>query len=310
MITHNIYDKFLKEYVSDYADCFLIQLEYDFRVEDVLPTEFINEYKENRMDYVVMTNKNIIIDFEFHSSQLKDDDVRRYTKYAYIIGENYKLDVLTFVISTYDTRNYIKIFKIHEDASHPIYIHSLKTIDGDKIFRKLIEKHENKEKLNKKDISELALLPFYGSKYPIEEVLYNVVVLTNNLNFDMNNEEDKKNFLFLKYSQAQFLNHFVKDKFWQDKLIKVFDMGRDPFKEIVMEIYNSEMKKSRLEGIEEGKSIAKEEVNKSVLEIAKEEVDKSVLEIAKNMINKNFSKKDIMECTKITEKQFLALLKV
>ena len=295
MITHNLYDKFLKEYVSDYADCFLIQLNYDFRVKDVLPTEFINEYKENRMDYVILTNKNIIIDFEFHSSPLKDDDVRRYTKYAYIIGENYKLDVLTFVISTYDTRNYIKIFKIHEDASHPIYIHSLKTIDGDKIFRKLIEKNANKEKLNKKDISELALLPFYGSKYPIEEVLYNVVVLTNNLNFDMNNKEDKKNFLFLRSSQDQFLNHFVKDEIWKDKLRKVFYMSPGPLEEKVMEIYNREIEKAELRGVE-----------KTELKY-KEEWDKSMLEIAKTMINKNFSKKDIIECTKITEEQFLSL---
>ena len=298
MITHNLYDKFLKEYVSDYADCFLIQLNYDFRVKDVLPTEFINEYKENRMDYVILTNKNIIIDFEFHSSPLKDDDIRRYTKYAYIIGENYKLDVLTFVISTYDTRNYIKIFKIHEDASHPIYIHSLKTIDGDKIFRKLKEKNVNKEKLNKKDISELALLPFYGSKYPIEEVLYNVVILTNNLNFDMNNKEDKKNFLFLRSSQDQFLNHFVKDEIWKDKLRKVFYMSPGPLEEKVMEIYNREIEKAELRGVE-----------KTELKY-KEEWDKSMLEVAKTMIKNKCTKEQVINSTKITEKQFLTLLKV
>ena len=80
-------------------------------------------------------------------------------------------------------------------------------------------------------------------------------------------------------------------------------MGRDPFKEIVMEIINSEMKKSRLEGIEEGelRGIKKTELK------YKEEWDKSMLEVAKTMIKKNFSKKDIMDCTKITEEQFLTL---
>ena len=61
-----------------------------------------------------------------------------------------------------------------------------------------------------------------------------------------------------------------------------------------MEIINSEIEKAELRG----KSIAKEEV------------DKSVLEVAKTMINKNFSKEDILECTNITEEEYLSLLEV
>ena len=71
-------------------------------------------------------------------------------------------------------------------------------------------------------------------------------------------------------------------------------MGRDPFKEIVMEIYNSEIEKAELRG----KSIAKEEW------------DKSMLEVAKTMIKNKCTKEQVINSTKITEKQFLALLKV
>ncbi|MCQ2738560.1 MAG: hypothetical protein MJ224_08135 [archaeon] len=79
-------------------------------------------------------------------------------------------------------------------------------------------------------------------------------------------------------------------------------MGRDPFKEIVMEIYNSEIENAILKG----KLIANEE-NKLKY---KEEWDKSMLEVAKNMIKNKCTKEQVINSTKITEKQFLALLKV
>ena len=83
-------------------------------------------------------------------------------------------------------------------------------------------------------------------------------------------------------------------------------MGRDPFKEIVMEIINSEMKKSRLEGIEEGelRGIKKTELK------YKEEWDKSMLEIAKNMIKYNCTKEQVINSTNITEEEYLNLLEV
>ena len=71
-------------------------------------------------------------------------------------------------------------------------------------------------------------------------------------------------------------------------------MGRDPFKEIVMEIINSEIEKAELRR----KSIAKEEVNKSVLEIAK------------NMIKYNCTKEQVINSTNITEEEYLSLLEV
>ena len=73
-----------------------------------------------------------------------------------------------------------------------------------------------------------------------------------------------------------------------------------------MEIINSEMKKSRLEGIEEGelRGIKKTELK------YKEEWDKSMLEVAKTMIKNKCTKEQVINSTKITEKQFLTLLKV
>ena len=83
-------------------------------------------------------------------------------------------------------------------------------------------------------------------------------------------------------------------------------MGRDPFKEIVMEIINSEMKKSRLECIEEGelRGIKKTELK------YKEEWDKSMHEVAKNMIKYNCTKEQVINSTNITEEEYLSLLEV
>ena len=250
-------------------------------MEKVLPTEVINEYKEYRMDYVVITNKNIIVDFEFHSSSLREKDIKRYANYAYILGNKYDLDVITIVVSTYYTENFTETFKIHKKASHPIYIHSLKSIDGDEIFRKINKKHKLGEKISKKDISKLALIPFYGSKYPIEEVLYNIVDLTNNLKIDY------ENFAFLKKSQMEFIKYFVKDEYWYNKLIKVFNMNLDPLDEYMEEVYNRKINNAKQEA-----------------------VNKSTLEIAKNMIKNKCTKDQVINSTKITEKQFLTLLKV
>ena len=73
-------------------------------------------------------------------------------------------------------------------------------------------------------------------------------------------------------------------------------MSPGPLEEKVMEIYNREIEKAELRGIKKAKLKTKEEV------------DKSVLEVAKTMINKNFSKEDILECTNITEEEYLSLL--
>ena len=75
-------------------------------------------------------------------------------------------------------------------------------------------------------------------------------------------------------------------------------MSPGPLEEKVMEIYNREIEKAELRGIKKAKLKTKEEV------------DKSVLEIAKNMIKNKCTKEQVINSTKITEKQFLALLKV
>ena len=76
-------------------------------------------------------------------------------------------------------------------------------------------------------------------------------------------------------------------------------MNLDPLDEYMEKVYNRKINNAKQEGeligLEKGKLKTEEAVNKSMLEVAK------------TMIKKNFSKKDIMDCTKITEEQFLTL---
>ncbi len=73
-------------------------------------------------------------------------------------------------------------------------------------------------------------------------------------------------------------------------------MSPGPLEEKVMEIYNREIEKAELRGVE-----------KTELKY-KEEWDKSVLEIAKNMIKYNCTKEQVINSTNITEEEYLSLL--
>ena len=331
IITHHMEDKFFKIYVHDSADLFLKELKYDCKVKKILPTEIINEYKEHRMDYVILTDKNIIIDFEFDSGPLSDDDIRRYAHYAYLLGEEYKLDVITFIISTYYKHSFIKIFSIHQTASHPLFIHSLKTIDGDEVFKKIKVKYENNKKITEEDISKLVLIPFYDSKYPIEEVLYNIITLTKDL--DLSKEQQT----YLKISYGELLKHFVKDEKTYNKLKEVIKMRENcvlkQMREVSDRYIDSELERRTAELIEKTKQEIIEKRKQEIIEKAKQEIEKekqetiekakqemerktqetiekSKIEIAKEMIKNKCTKEQVINSTKITENLYLTLLKV
>ena len=87
-------------------------------------------------------------------------------------------------------------------------------------------------------------------------------------------------------------------------------MNLDPLDEYMEEVYNRKINNAKQEGeligLEKGELIGLKKVELKT----EEAVNKSTLEIAKEMIKNKCTKDQVINSTKITEKQFLALLKV
>lgn len=120
------------------------------------------------------------------------------------------------------------------------------------------------------------MIPLYGSKYTMEEVLYKTADLTNNLKIE------KKCVAYLKVSQAELLKFFEKD---------FSEKGIEKIKEAI------KVKRNFLYDLME------EELDKEF----EEEKNKLKLEISKSMLENNCTKEQIINSTKITEEQFLTL---
>lgn len=169
----------------------------------------------------------------------------------------------------------------------------------------------------------MVLIPFYDSKYSIEEVLYNIITLTKDL--DLSKEQQT----YLKISYGELLKHFVKDEKTYNKLKEVIKMRENcvlkQMREVSDRYIDSELERRTAELIEKTKQEIlekrKQEIEKTkqeTIEKTKQEmerktqetIEKSKIEIAKEMIKNKCTKEQVINSTKITENLYLTLLKV
>ena len=112
------------------------------KIVEVHETEFrIVEPKMYKLDFVIeLTDKIYII--EFQSTYVDIHDKKRFRFYTALIdhlkNESNK-DIEVHVLIT-EEKEKTKIYKISAEAVFPIYIHSLKSFDGDELLKSFNEK--------------------------------------------------------------------------------------------------------------------------------------------------------------------------
>ena len=146
-------------------------------------TEYgIIDPKMYKPDMVLELEDKIVI-LEFQSTYVDISDKRRFRLYSALfdqIQNKSKKDIEVHVLSTVEAEN-IKCYKINPDSSFPIYIHSLKSYDGDEFLNTMNAKIENNQQLSQKELLLISLICFMKTENGIENSILNSAVTITNI---------------------------------------------------------------------------------------------------------------------------------
>ena len=182
------------------------------KIVEVHETEFsMVEPKMYKPDFVIEVTDKIYI-IEFQSTYVDINDKKRFRFYTALIdhikNESNK-DIEVHVLSTVEKEK-TKIYKISAEAVFPIYIHSLKSFDGDKLLKSFNEKINRNEILTDDELMLLSLIPFMDNSENVEQSILKTTYLITNI-------DD------LDYGIAQFIKGIeliLADKFVKTESIK------------------------------------------------------------------------------------------
>ena len=181
------------------------------KIMEVHQTEYgMVDPKMYKPDLVFELEDRIII-LEFQSTYVDVNDKRRFRFYSAIIDQvkiKSQKPIEVHVLSTVESEK-TKCYKINPDSRFPIYIHSLKSIDGDKFINKMNTKIEHEEYFTEKELLMISLMCFMSTEKDTEQIILDSAELITNIPG-------------LKHDIAQFVKGIVLmlcDKFVKDKLL-------------------------------------------------------------------------------------------
>ena len=185
-------DKSFKILIDFTMHDFLKGIGIDEEIIVPLPTELMaTNCMNRRLDYCGLSRNYEIINVEFQSTVLSEEDEIRIFDYASSLFVKFKLPVKTFIISTVEDKSR-KIEKWHHNDVFTIYIISLKDRDGLKALNSIKSKIRNK---------------FMKSDFNEKELLFEVGDLTNKARFESDFVKDQVKSILLILG-----NKFIKDK--------------------------------------------------------------------------------------------------
>lgn len=252
-----------------------------------LPTNICGiDGRQLYLDYTFETEK-YVVDYEFTSNYLTNDDLKRYQEYGTSLHNKYQKEVITYVISTVLKKSKTIEYTIGPGSKYTIHIIALKEKNLEKKYIILKNKIKNNEKINKQEMLLLIFAPFMKNKNEAGKILIETAELTNKLNAD----KDMK--LKIKSRQIILTNRFVKDLNLRNKIKKVINMECSFINDFVKPGFDDEITAKLEKGIKKGKEQGKKEKE---------------IEIIQNLNNMGFSTEKISEIVKIPENKIKNIL--
>ena len=153
------------------------------KIVKVHQTEYgIIDPKMYKPDMVLELEDKIVI-LEFQSTYVDISDKRRFRLYSALfdqIQNKSKKNIEVHVLSTVEVEK-TKYYKINQDSSFPIYIHSLKSYDGDEFLNMMNAKITNNQQLSEKELLLISLICFMKTDNGIENSILNSAVTITNI---------------------------------------------------------------------------------------------------------------------------------
>ena len=141
----------------------------------------IIEPKMYKPDLIMELEDRIII-FEFQSTNVNTKDKRRFRFYTALFDHvkiKSKKPIEVHVLSTVE-KEQTKWYNVSSQACFPIYIHSLKNIDGDELLNRMNTKIGTNQNITTKDLLMISLLCFMKSEKSVENnILDSSITITN-----------------------------------------------------------------------------------------------------------------------------------
>ena len=164
---------------------------------------------------LIMELEDRIIIFEFQSTCVNTKDKRRFRFYSALFDHvkiKSKKPIEVHVLSTVKKKK-TTWYNVSSEACFPIYIHSLKNIDGDKLLNRMNAKIGTNQKLTTKDLLMISLLCFMKSENTVENnILDSAVTITNIPDLDDDISQFVKGVLLMlcdKFSEDKSLNKTI-----------------------------------------------------------------------------------------------------
>jgi len=230
------------------------------RIVQVHETEFgIIEPKMYKPDFVLEVTDKIYI-IEFQSTFVDIHDKKRFRFYTALIDHiknKSNKDIEVHVLSTVEKEK-TKYYSISDEAVFLIYIHSLKSFDGDEIINRINGKITHNLVLTDDELMLLSLVPFMTNSTNVEQSILRTTYLISNIDE-------------LDYEIAQFIKGI--ELILADKFIKT-----DSIKKTVINLLGGNMK--------------------IVEDYAQSKVEESMKQTVLNMFDEGFSIDEIVRGTK------------
>ena len=176
-------DVIFKIHGQEYAQKLLELIKIDGKVLNILQTEYgVVDPKMYKPDLVFELEDKIII-LEFQSTPVYTNDKRRFRFYTAIIDHvkvKSSKPIEVHVLSTVEGE-IIKWYNVSKQAAFPIYIHSLKKINGEKFLNRMNEKIEHNESITEKELIMISLLCFMETLKDQEQTIWDSAVTITNI---------------------------------------------------------------------------------------------------------------------------------
>lgn len=191
------------------------------------------------------------------------------------------------VLSTSESQK-TKCYKISKESRFPIYIHSLKNLDGDKFLNTMKVKISTNQELTKKELLLLSLLCFTKTQKNTSQTIYDSATTITNIK-DLDEDIGQ----FVKGVLLMLCDKFVTDR---DLNIKISNLVGSNMK-IVEEYAERLAEKEKENGIKIGLEKGRKEERKKALEEAEKKEKQYILRL--NHIGVGI--KDITQCLDVSE---------
>lgn len=255
-------DKIHKLALRHYLNSFLKYWNINHKIKEIYTNELFFGYVQYFADTVIELENDKILNLEYHTGNLKEENLNTHLGYAVTIKKRYDKEVITIIIITGKLEKSKTELKTDQIEFKPLIL-SYENRNGFEKLKKLKLKIRNNQRLTETERLDLIFIPFMEDEKEIEYLIYEVIDLTNKIDYISKNEKDN-----IKLSQYILLNKHVENLEMKSKMKDMINMENSIFDNFFDD------------AIEQG-------------------LEKGMEKVAINLINKNMSIEEIAEITEL-----------